>query len=148
MAKANLLDALIPASEQIAWIDSPLLLDGRPIRPSPILADDPYDDRLELLLASPEWPEFAAFLRGYIENGVPKPLDTQPGANNIGWCNLTLGDKAGRVQISVNHQYAVIVDFRADARLQIEVTAEQRPYLEYRFPQFTKAQGVEGNTDA
>jgi predicted restriction endonuclease len=32
--------------------------------------------------------------------------------------------------------------------LQIEVTAKQRPYLEYRFPQFTKAQGVEGNTDA
>lgn len=114
MAKANLLDAVLPISEQNVWLDAPLVLDGGPIRPPPLLAGDPYDQRLELLLASPEWPEFAAFLRGYIENGLPKPLETQPSANSIGWWNITVGDKAGRVQISVNRQYAVNVDFRAD----------------------------------
>ena len=114
MAKANLLDAVLPISEQTAWVDAPLVLDGRPIRPLPLLANDPYDRRLELLLAAPEWPEFAAFLRGYIENGLPKPLDTQPSANSIGWWNITVGDKAGRVQINVNRQYAVNVDFRVD----------------------------------
>ncbi len=114
MAKASLLDAIIPVSEQTSWTDSPLLLDEPPIRPPPILADDPYDDRLALLLGSAEWLEFAAFLRGYILNGIPKPFDTQPSANSIGWWNITVGNKAGRVQISVNRQYAVTVDFRAD----------------------------------
>jgi len=114
MAKANLLDAVIPIPEQTSWIDSPLLLDGLPSRPPPVLADDLYDDRLQLLLESREWPAFSAFLRGYIENGLPKPFDTQPSTNRIGWWNITVGNKAGRVQINVNRQYAVTVDFRAD----------------------------------
>jgi hypothetical protein len=108
------LDEIASVHEQNAWLKSPRSESVTPIRDPPILADGPYDQRLRLLLAAPEWPTFAAFLRSYIENSIFRPFETEPSKTQNGWWTLTLAKDAASVNINVWRQYTLQIDFRAD----------------------------------
>ena len=108
------LDEIASVDEQNAWLKSPRIESVTPIREPPILADGPYDQRLRLLLEAPEWPTFKAFLRGYIENSIFRPFETEPSETQNGWWTLSLAKGAASVQINVWRQYTLQIDFRAD----------------------------------
>jgi hypothetical protein len=108
------LDEIASVDEQNAWLKSQRIESATPIRELPILADGPYDQRLRLLLEAPEWPTFKAFLRGYIENSIFRPFETEPSKTQNGWWTLTLAKGAASVHINVWRQYTLQIDFRAD----------------------------------
>jgi hypothetical protein len=107
------LDEIASPQEQTAWLQSPLNDGVTPLRAAPIMADDPYDDRLRLLLGAPEWLAFAAFLRAYIENAIFEPFKTEPSETQRGWWNLTIGDRGSSARINVWRQYVLVIHFRA-----------------------------------
>ncbi len=107
-------DEIASPQEQTAWLQSPLNDDVTPLRAAPILADDPYDDRLRLLLGVPEWSAFVAFLRVYIENAIFEAFKTEPSKTQRGWWNITLAKEGASVQINIWRQYVLVVDFRAE----------------------------------
>ena len=64
MAKAALLDEIISVSDQLTWVEGPLRLGGKALRPPPVLAVELYDDRLQLLLTSPEYSAVQRLIGG------------------------------------------------------------------------------------
>ena len=95
------LDEIASVDEQNAWLKSRRIESVTPIREPPILTEGPYDQRLRLLLEAPEWPTFKAFLRGYIENSIFRPFETESSKTQNGWWTLTLAKGAASVQINV-----------------------------------------------
>jgi hypothetical protein len=103
------LDEIANLDEQNAWLTSPAIEGASPLREPPELIDELYDDRLRQLIGSHEWPDFATFLRAYIEDAIFKPFETERR-----WWNITLPQGGAAVRINIWRQYSVEIDFRSD----------------------------------
>ncbi len=106
-ARRPKLDEIASVDEQDAWLKSPRIESVVPLREPPNLADDPYDDRLRLVLEADEWASHRSLLRSYIENSIFRPFETQPSQTQKGWWNITIADRAASIQINIWRQYVL-----------------------------------------
>jgi len=108
---ATIIDTVISPFEQEEWLRSGPLFGTEGVRQITNQALTPYDNRLETIIRSAEWPTFAYFLRLYIEEGIVRPFDTQPTSQKIGWWNITIQDRSFKIVINIWRQYVATFNF-------------------------------------
>jgi hypothetical protein len=101
------LDYIATRKEQESWLTSPRSEGAIALREPPRLADDPYDDRLRILLEGPEWSSLRPFLRSYIEHSIFKPFETEPSEARRGWWNITIPEQSPYLAVNVWRQYVM-----------------------------------------